>query len=130
MRYKRPSCEECIWLASEKAAFYLAYQDAREALKLTPKNDAAYGERAAHLKKVAGQWGEARKRERGRIRTSFTDRGVVLRERSALRPLAVSRSHSGGPTRRATRNSFYCNRTSRETNQEVKRFWQAKIAER
>ena len=37
MRYKRPSCEECIRLASEKAAFYLAYQDAREALKLTPR---------------------------------------------------------------------------------------------
>jgi len=63
MRYKRPSCEECIRLASEKAALYLAYQDAREAVKLTSKNDAAYGERAAHLKQVAGQWREARKRE-------------------------------------------------------------------
>ena len=69
MRYKRPSCEQCIRLASEAEALYLAYQDAREALKLTPKNDAAYGERAAHLKKVAGQWGEARKRERAHEET-------------------------------------------------------------
>jgi len=63
MRYKRPYCEECYRLWTEKAALSQAYDDAREALKLTPKNHPAYGERNQQLKKVTGQLREARKRE-------------------------------------------------------------------
>jgi hypothetical protein len=63
MRYARPSCEECIRLAAEYAARYQDYLDAKDALKLTAKNDLLYGERAQHLKSVIGQLREAARRD-------------------------------------------------------------------
>ena len=62
MRYARPSCDECIRLAAEYAALYLAYVNAREALALTHKNDPLYSERKRELEKTSGRLGEALKR--------------------------------------------------------------------
>jgi hypothetical protein len=63
MRYARPSCDECIRLAAEYEALYLAYVNAREALALTHKDDPVYSERKRELERSSGRLGEARKRD-------------------------------------------------------------------
>ena len=63
MRYARPTCEECIELAAERARLFQEYLDAKDAFALTPKNDPTYSERRKHLDKVTGQLTEAGRRE-------------------------------------------------------------------
>ena len=63
MRYKRPTCEECIRLAAERTALFQEYLDAKDALALTAKNDDLYPERRKRLDKLTGQLNEAGKRE-------------------------------------------------------------------
>jgi hypothetical protein len=63
VRNARPTCEECVRLATDRTALFQEYLDAKDALALTPKNDAAYAERRKQLDKVTGQLREARKRE-------------------------------------------------------------------
>jgi hypothetical protein len=63
MRYARPSCKECLRLAAECNSRYQDYLDAKDALKLTRKNDRLYGERAKHLKTAIGRLREAHRRD-------------------------------------------------------------------
>ena len=63
MRYARPSCEECIRLAADRAAIFQEYLDAKDALVLTSKIDREYANRRKHLDAVKGRLREARKRE-------------------------------------------------------------------
>lgn len=62
MRYSR-HCDECIRLAADTAALFQEYLDAKDALTMTAKNDAAYVQRRKHLDKVTGQLTEAQKRQ-------------------------------------------------------------------
>ena len=63
MRYKRPTCEECVRLAAERGALFQEYLDAKDALALAPKNDRMYAERRKRLDHLTGQLNEAGKRE-------------------------------------------------------------------
>jgi hypothetical protein len=63
LRYARPHCDECVKLAAECSALYLAYCAAAEELTMTPKNSPDYLERRKHLDKLRGQLREARRRD-------------------------------------------------------------------
>ena len=63
LRYARPRCEECVRLAAECSALYLAYCGADEELMMTPKDSPIYQERRMHLDELRGQLREARRRE-------------------------------------------------------------------
>ena len=63
MRYARPHCDECVRLAAECSALYLAYRTADEELMMTSKNSPDYQERRKHLDRLNGQWREACRRD-------------------------------------------------------------------
>jgi len=63
LRYARPHCDECVRLAGDCSAVYLAYRAAEEELMMTSKNSPDYLQRRKHLDKLSGQLRAARRRD-------------------------------------------------------------------
>ena len=60
---RNPDCEECVRLEADRIAKFAEYLNAKDALTMTPKKDAAYFQRTRELKSAVGRLREAGKRE-------------------------------------------------------------------
>jgi hypothetical protein len=64
VRYRRPTCEECVRLAAEGEAVFLEYLSAKDELALPPRNDSAYPAKRQQLERAKGLLRGSLRRER------------------------------------------------------------------
>jgi hypothetical protein len=60
---RNTDCAECLKLEADRIAKFAEYQNAKDALTMTPKKDVAYFQRNRELKRAIGRLREAGKRE-------------------------------------------------------------------